>query len=555
MLDILLGFLLKLILIIFIGIGTLAVVLAFILLWFTLPTCYSHLKGVVKNSYLFIKVSLKGCLPHFCHHLTVDLSIGMTIALIMLYFHYQPFLLNMEDQGMDWVMKVRQKQIPSPGEKKIPAFIALDIDDKTQEKWGEPLFTPRNRLKDLIEVAVKGEARLIIVDIDLSRETPTEGLQLPNGLERHPYDQELLNYLQDYVTTCKSNPKCPLIILARSFYLDSPENLIMKPRIGFLEKNLKQPEPYIQWASALFYGSDDHVIRRWSLWQPTCSKQETGTGSEKGITPSIQLLAASLIRNDSTPQKTQELLSNKLNVFMPQNCKMSEYNLPDGYEVILFDKLTINTDRKGIHQRIMYSMPWLESGKSLPYYIYRSENSGTSGNNSPLLEILPAYPFAPPSSFSVEELKQLLKEKVVVIGGSYLDGSDVHKTPLGNMPGYMVIINAIYSLLQYEQIKTFPTWAKLLVEALLIACMSFMLVCFHSLWGMVFAGVIVIFILLPSSIALFAYGIWLDFALPLLAVLLHQFHHLHKELKALEKCRQLHPDCKTDSHEKKEHGT
>ena len=37
------------------------------------------------------------------------------------------------------------------------------------EYWGEPLFTPRYRLQRFIDAAVVAPARLVIVDIDLSR--------------------------------------------------------------------------------------------------------------------------------------------------------------------------------------------------------------------------------------------------------------------------------------------------------------------------------------------------------------------------------------------------
>jgi len=503
-----------------------------------LPTCL-HLREQLKKPYLFLKRFLGACLPHFCHHLTIDLSIGMAIALVILYFHNYPFLLDIEDAGMDWVMQIRQKQIPSIQEKNIPPFVVLDIDENTHKEWKEPLFTPRRHLKNLIQAAVKGEARLVIVDIDLSQKTPTEGLELPKGFERHPYDQELLDYLQSYVTSCKTpqgNSTCPLIILARNFYLDSPENLLLKPRIGFLEENLKQPEPYIQWASALFYSSHDQSVRRWSLWQPTCLRPEGGRELKTEITPSMELLAAVLIRNNSTPQESHKMLAIALEPFKPVDCANTEYDFPRVEEIVSIGELKINTDIKGIHQRIVYSMPWLENGKPpvLPHPVC-SEGKCDAGN-PPILTIFPAHPFAQ-SDFPEEALKQNFKDKVVVIGGSYRGGSDIHKTPLGEMPGYMIVINAVHSLLQYEMIKTLPSIAKLSIEALLIICMSFMLVCFHSLWGMIFAGVVVIFVLLPGSIVLFNYGVWLDFALPLVAVLIHQFHHLHNELKELEKLR------------------
>ena len=45
---------------------------------------------------------------------------------------------------------------------------------------------------------------------------------------------------------------------------------------------------------------------------------------------------------------------------------------------------------------------------------------------------------------------------------------------------------------------------------------------FSSFWGLLLSGGFIVLLLLPASFVLFRYGVWLDFAIPLLAVQLYQ---------------------------------
>jgi CHASE2 domain-containing sensor protein len=75
-----------------------------------------------------------------------------------------------------------------------------------------------------------------------------------------------------------------------------------------------------------------------------------------------------------------------------------------------------------------------------------------------------------------------VKNGIVIIGGSHREGRDYHKTPLGLMPGALVIINATHSLLHYEQIEPLPNWVKWLIIATLILVMTVIFLCVASFW-------------------------------------------------------------------------
>ena len=59
-------------------------------------------------------------------------------------------------------------------------------------------------------------------------------------------------------------------------------------------------------------------------------------------------------------------------------------------------------------------------------------------------------------------------------------------------------------------------------EILLIILMSVIFAKFCSFWGMIVAGICVIITAIPLIFWLFKYGIWLEFALPLIIMQLYR---------------------------------
>jgi CHASE2 domain-containing sensor protein len=437
-----------------------------------------------------------------------NLFFGLGITLLIAVLDQYPLVKNFENIKMDWIMQLRQKLIPPIKDKAIPSLIWLDIDNDTYQAWGNPLFIPRDRLKNLIEIVVAAKAKLIIVDVDLSRKTPLDGLRtyLPQQLTQHPYDQALYNYLAQYGDSCEKNQSiCPLIILTRYIITNEDKRWIYS---SFLDEAVKKSIPYVQWASPLFFHSSDHVLRHWWLWQSACfNKQPT-------IIPSVELVAATLLQQGCiTPRQAYETLNQNLLPFQPKQCGESFSKMPLISNAKLnFCGLSIQTKDKGFNQRIIYSLPWGENPNQPPRLTYFLQDQA----NQIVMSIFSAQRFAASPN------PEALKGNIVVIGGSYAEGRDIYLTPLGDMPGALILINAIHSLLQYGELTALPLWSKLLIQMGFIILMSLAFTFFNSFGGMILSGGIIVFGLLPISIALFHYGIWINFALPLLSVQL--FH-------------------------------
>jgi hypothetical protein len=74
-------------------------------------------------------------------------------------------------------------------------------------------------------------------------------------------------------------------------------------------------------------------------------------------------------------------------------------------------------------------------------------------------------------------------------------------------------------LLEYEEIKPLSNWLKISTYLGLLILMSLVLARFGYGLGSIILGVFVLVVLIPCSIFLFSYGIWLDFMLPLAVVM------------------------------------
>jgi CHASE2 domain-containing sensor protein len=448
--------------------------------------------------------------PELVADLLSNLLWGTAIALLLFVLRDSPNLQRLDDLTVDWVMGSL-----GSAERQVIAdrFVWFDIDDKTYETWNEPPFTPRDKIQRLIWYAAESGAELVIVDIDLSHRrqreeidtTPTRirRLGVPATIpddEINNYDnyedQKLYDYLEAYPGDCTAGDHCPPIILGRPFRNDLPKPSFLDPAIAHSTR--------VFWASAQFEPDSDMVIRRWRLWEPLC---ENGRA---GAIPSIELVVEALVNPErpqamaEDPKAAYDFLVQSLSgttVCSGGTPQMSGQAPADGtpnrvrIRHIIEDQ-TANQKDNLVH-RIVYAMPWHQDDTAIA---------------RPAMYILNA-PITSHAAFS---------GKIVMIGGSAQDTGDIHPTPLGPMPGAFALINAITSLEQHGEITHAPGWVDLLVEIALIAIMSFSFLFLRSFLGMIVSTVVILCVLVPICLKLFAHGLWLDFSIPLIAVQLHE---------------------------------
>ncbi|OQW91833.1 MAG: hypothetical protein BWK78_03415 [Thiotrichaceae bacterium IS1] len=511
----------------------------------------------------------------FGERVGLDVIVGTLMAVIFLqWLHEYPFLSNPEDASMDFAMQINQCDegvtcsFPGKDKKRVPPnIVLLNIDDETYDKWGKPLLTPRKYLKQLIESVANDGARLIVVDVFLSQKTPTDGGLGYSDDELHLDDQELGNYLARYGQRSCGDKECPPIVLIRnskpkntkSDYFGVDEWPVSEMRPSFLDEIMKPSSPtsLIQWASPVFWISQfDGHLRRWWLWRPVCEN-----GKPKFI-PSVELLVASLASREDKDYKTALTELDHISSKEIDRDFVEQTSCPPTYEpkplpksIFLGDgNLEIKRDELrggGVSQRIMFVMPW--RGQSSRVIRVPAK----FGSEDRYLTILPAYHYLKGSILSPISY---IKDSVVIIGNSHYDTTDRHETPLGGMPGMLVLANGIYSLFlnggQIESLGLKKAVAEFLL--LLIFGLGVALINLASspkiapdwwrkrfgYWPAMFivTGIIGGFLIFSSSRILRGGvwpwnegGVWVDFSLPLVAIFFHhivtRFHDLGKTVK------------------------
>ena len=460
--------------------------------------------------YSFIVSTWQGLSPF-----VKNLIFGLLIASLLFGLRHGQWMAEIEDLSVDWMMTLYRADIPK---KATPPYVILDIDEKTYQALGEPFFTPRDKLLKLLKFAVEAQPKLIIVDIAITDRPSTK-----NSLktkELHPDDKALRDYLANYETHyCQSS--CPPILLVRTFRVPSDkrpfdpntEPYYLEQRHTFLDAVVAR-SPHLYWASALFEREHDRILRRWQLWTTTC------TENSSAIVPSMPLLAATLLVGANKPSPSSCRLKIHLDYYTPFDCSEGPQSRSDEtlqHKPTLFklnENLTFNLQPTRLSRRILYTLPW---------YLSQEEWWPYTPDNRQLLTTLSAKNIIasesdnPPKPISNE----LLRDSITVIGASHLESRDWHPTPLGWMPGMLVLINSIHSLLQYGILHPPSPWIVLLLTVILITLMSWLLAKYKSLWGTLYA-VGIIMILIPVSIIFFKYGLWLSFAIPWAAIQLRQ---------------------------------
>lgn len=442
---------------------------------------------------------------------------GATLAALRLAPDW-PWLATREEQALDWMVRMQAGVAP---EGDATPFVLLELDEDTYRAWGEPLFVPREPLRELIEFAVRGGAALVLVDVDLSR--PSDG------------DAGLVAYLSSFV---REGPRSdgPQILLARTFREPHPPGRSpwREQRPSFLDE-VVAGAPDLHWASTLFLQDPDLRIRRFRNAEPTCND---GAGD---VVPAIQLLGLALLEDRAAgPERLAAALA-------PERpaCGGAAATAPAGpVELRLGDvDVTVAADR--VSTRILYAFGWSQGGDA-PNPTVRFE-----GRDVPLLTRLPARlvteAAAPPDP-------SLVAGRIVTIGASFAESRDLHRTPLGVLPGAVILQNALHSLLQNGGLKPPPAALVAAVQLGLLGLAAFGFAALSSFWATLLAAPLTIAALLPLSFWLFRAGVWLDLAIPIGAIQILAFARRYAERYAqfraqLERVRGLAADLEKEEAE------
>ena len=127
----------------------------------------------------------------------------------------------------------------------------------------------------------------------------------------------------------------------------------------------------------------------------------------------------------------------------------------------------------------------------------------------------------PTAVFSADRLRPWVTDRIVVIGQTFDEAGDRWNTPLGPMPGAVILINAIDSMIEHQLLRP---QADLLT---LLSCVGVIVGAGYvfARWSLGPAGLIatltVLLVLGISSVLLLGHGLWLDFVAPVVGIKIH----------------------------------
>ena len=416
----------------------------------------------------------------FGQHLRQNLLVGLLVVGLVIAFQNTDVVRSSREQSIDWLIGMNRGIDVAQGNGARP-FVFYDIDDKSQQLWGEPLFTPRDKLATLVAAALEKRPAVLIVDVELRKSTVD--------------DAALLDVLRQHAAT----PTAPIVILVESFRWNADDTHAAgsgswMTRPSFIDDALP-PNARRRSASPLFAQDSDGQFRRWRSWLSACSPQ-----GQPVIVPSVQILVLAALSGKPALAALDQALRGALPRSCGEAAKLAQTRMLIGAKSIALtgDSFT---------QRILFALPWqLAADETRPQVDF-------AGGKAPLLSILPAHAVTEGGLRTT-----LAPDHIAVIGASNQDTRDVHVTPLGAMPGSLIVINAIHSLIQHGQMTTPAVWIQLLAVIILLTVVSLIATKFPTLLGTAIALVVLLLMLVPLSVYFFRYGVWLDFALPVAAV-------------------------------------
>ena len=493
------------------------------------------------------------------------IATGMLIEVILLTLHFlspEP-LVKMENWALDCMMAIHAVIAREPPHgRRPPKQIFVNVDDASwrAKEWGggEPYRAPREPMFKLIETAFDHGARQVVLDILVEGNNAVrleeiqedkkfaEGLKTLLANKNFGTDKQLvlvrsIRHPLPQVGLDKGNTPITLPYPALSELRESP----------LADEVAQISEGRIVVAAPYFVYSTDRVLRDWQLLKVVCQRKEQGSeGVLQGdlrVVPSVQLLVATRhlgVSADKMPKQADERCTPFPQQELAELPLMPELTLQqqvadeqehkasirywealrgavlsataDGHSNKGVDLGKIPSDAHDLGNRVVF-----RSGANLKSDKYFDEISARL-----LLD----------DAVDVKRLESTFTGRVVVIGQSHAEAGDRHHTPMGQVTGSVVLLNAIDSMVRYPLIHAPSAWKTLAIAILLIVVVGYASAAFNSdTVARIYTA-----LALPTwvflSFYLFTYGVWLDFVLPGFAIALH--HEFERWLERRQTARQ-----------------
>ena len=477
-------------------------------------------------------------------HWLINIAIGVVIVSLLNWASSGlrlSFVINAQNAAFDRMMRASAAVAPE-GHEGLPAppkLVLIDIDDRSwrDPRWGggEPSRAPRDLLAGLIEGAFQRGANQVVLDVAI------EG---SSGRETDLAEDRLFAArLETILASAWFGPDRQLV-LVRTLRQPLPEQRGLvadwstAPAAfseGYFDELRAAPaidrvvaasNGRILVAAPFFSVSPDRVLRDWQLMQVVCERAAEGAGGGVRVVPSVQLAVAARHFGLRAGMAPWELVEPRDSCTpFPKttgiNASASKVRQAASALATQADALIASSWRNthGAFARLGVHMS------------ARAPGADDLGNRV-------VFRWArPPSVLSAIDMLQGqvrhdLKGRVVLIGQTFSETVDSHLTPLGEMPGAVLLLNAIDSMTRHRIVAAPSVWVTAPLAFAMIVAIGYAFSRWRSVLGTVVATSALLAVLPWISFSLFKHGVWLDFALPLLGIQVHKLITTFEEFLA-----------------------
>lgn len=343
-------------------------------------------------------------------------SIFSFLSFFLYFYILMPatYIGQQADQVNDTVQKIKISFFDN--DLKLPAFVFVDIDQATIAELGYPALIPRTVLARIAQAALNADPKALYLDVDL-------------GWKSTQHDtQPLLELLSEYADS-KST-----IMLLHNARRGREDNQAVFLKTEF--DAAVEAADNIHWVVAENNPDSDGVIRKSLLYRAACQDGRLLVRPSAALQMHLideiadkdKALWASLPNADHVCPITFE--DPVLQICGQGNPKSTDQVTPECSESWL--------TRFSLGYPVKYSIGW-DDDKSRTV-----QRTLLNGRSVPLLSVVPARlildvkdPISP----------DLFEDRIVIVGSSALDVSDLHTTSIGTaVPGSVVVANQITSL-------------------------------------------------------------------------------------------------------------
>jgi CHASE2 domain-containing sensor protein len=467
-------------------------------------------------------------------HWLINIWIGIAIVTLLNWAGHGlrlPIVVNAQNSAFDRMIRASavaaldgHEGLPAP-----PRLVLIDIDDQTwrDARWGggEPARAPRELLASLIEGAFQRGASQVVLDIAVEGSTGREHDLLENRLFAARLDAMLAApwFGADRQLVLVRTLRQPLAAQGRLLVQAANETVPFDE--GFFDELRESPgidavvarsQGRIVLAAPFFSISPDRVLRDWQLLQAVCARSGAPGEGVVRVVPSVQVAVAA--RHFGLPAGAEPWQG------AAPAARCAPFPLDAGmlgavpHDPKLPIALLAQADAAVATSWHATQQAFAKLGVRMSAQMPRVDDLG----NRVVFRWASAPSVVPAIAMIFGQVRHDLKGRVVLIGETFPETVDHHFTPLGDMPGAVVLLNAIDSMTRHRIVGTPSAWITVPLALTMIIVVGYAFARWSSVLGTIVATCAILAVLPWISFSLFKQGVWLDFALPLLGIQLHK---------------------------------